>query len=85
MKSEIRKIQVDITKPQYPRFRSVFPPYFIKKAIPKELLDKVIKKSIENSKCFARANFLPEASWIKVGRTPIDDYNDYKLILTYSE
>ena len=38
--------------------------------------------SVEKSKSFARANYLPEGSWLKVGRVPIDDYKDYKLTLT---
>ena len=29
---------------------------------------------VEQSKSFARANFLPEGDWTKVGRAPIDDY-----------
>ncbi len=40
---------------------------------------------VERSKSFARANFLPEGSWLKVGRAPIDDYKDYKLTLTSLE
>jgi len=44
-----------------------------------------LKECVEKSKCYARANFLPEGSWVKVGRTPIEDYNDYELILAYSE
>jgi len=42
-------------------------------------------ESIENSRCFARANFLPEGSWLKVGRVPIDDYKSYKLTCTFLE
>lgn len=38
------------------------------------------KGSIENSKSVARANFLPEGGWTKVGREPIDNYTNYKLI-----
>jgi hypothetical protein len=40
---------------------------------------------IEKSKSFARANYLPEGSWIKVGRVPIDDYKDYTLTFTSLE
>ncbi len=40
-----------------------------------------LAESVERSKSFARANFLPEGSWLKVGRAPIDDYKDYKLTL----
>ena len=42
-----------------------------------------LAESVERSKSFARANFLPEGSWLKVGRVPIDDYKDYKLTLTF--
>ncbi|NIO48647.1 MAG: hypothetical protein GTN73_04300 [Candidatus Aminicenantes bacterium] len=35
--------------------------------------------SVEKSKSFARTNFLPEGDWTKVGRVPIDDYEDYEL------
>ena len=45
-------------------------------------LEREFTESIKNSKCFARANFLPEGSWLKVGRTHIDDYADYQLIFT---
>jgi len=41
-----------------------------------------LAESFEKSKSFARANYLPEGSWLKVGRVPIDDYKDYKLTLT---
>ncbi len=40
---------------------------------------------VEKSKSFARANFLPEGDWAKVGRVPIDDYKDYKLAYTSLE
>lgn len=32
---------------------------------------------------FARATFLPDGNWEKVGRTAIEDYQDYKLTFTY--
>lgn len=41
-----------------------------------------LAESVERSKSFARANYLPEGSWVKVGRVPIDDYKDYELTLT---
>ncbi len=44
-----------------------------------------LAECVERSKSFARANFLPEGSWFKVGRAPIDDYKDYKLTLTSLE
>jgi len=48
-------------------------------------LENELKESVEKSNIFARANFLPEGSWVKVGRVPIKEYEDYKLTLTYSE
>lgn len=36
--------------------------------------------SIENSKCFAKANYLPRGDWEMLGRVPIDDYKEYKLV-----
>lgn len=44
-----------------------------------------LTESVEKSRCFARANFLPEKTWLKVGRAPIDDYKSYKLTCTYLE
>ena len=44
-----------------------------------------LAECVEKSKSFARANFLPEGSWLKVGRAPLDDYKDYKLTLTSLE
>ena len=32
-----------------------------------------------SQKCFAKATFLPEGEWQKVGRDPIDGYANYKL------
>jgi len=37
------------------------------------------QKSKKRLKAFAKATFLPEGSWAKVGRVPIDDYSDYEL------
>ncbi len=44
-----------------------------------------LAECVERSKSFDHANFLPEGSWLKVGRAPIDDYKDYKLTLTSLE
>jgi len=44
-----------------------------------------LAETLEKSKCFARATFLPEGSWLKVGRVPIDDYKDYKLTCEFIE
>ncbi len=40
-----------------------------------------LAESVERSKSFARANYLPEGSWLKVGRVSVDDYKDYKLTI----
>ncbi len=44
-----------------------------------------LAESVEKSKAFAHANFLPEGDWTKVGRTPLDDYKDYELTCTFLE
>lgn len=36
-------------------------------------------RTVEASRPFARATFLPGGSWVQVGRVPIDDYKDYVL------
>jgi len=46
------------------------------------LLDK-LEEDLEKSECCARATFLPEGSWLKIGRVPIDDYKSYKLNCTF--
>ena len=43
------------------------------------LLESELLKRAENLKCFARATFLPEGSWGKVGRVAIENYEDYQL------
>jgi len=47
--------------------------------------EKEMAETLGKSKCFARANFLPEGSQLKVGRVPISDYKNYQLILTILE
>jgi len=44
-----------------------------------------LAESLEKSNRFAQATFLPEGSWLKVGRVPIDDYKDYKLTCDFIE
>jgi hypothetical protein len=44
-----------------------------------------LSECVEKSRSFARASFLPEGDWAKVGRFPIDDYKDYKLTYTSLE
>ena len=38
-----------------------------------------VRPVAETKKCFAKATFLPEGGWQKVGRDPIDGYRNYKL------
>ena len=38
-----------------------------------------IRPGAEMKRCFAKATFLPEGDWQKVGRDPIDGYGNYKL------
>jgi hypothetical protein len=38
-----------------------------------------IRSGVETNRFFARATFLPEGNWQKVGRDPIDSYGNYKL------
>jgi hypothetical protein len=45
--------------------------------------EKELGPSIEASESFARATFLPEGDWAKVGRVPIDDYKNYQLRCTF--
>ena len=40
------------------------------------LMDK-----IEDATPFARATYLPEGSWARVGRASIEDYGEYRLTL----
>ncbi|MFW6124467.1 MAG: hypothetical protein ACOC5G_04530 [Acidobacteriota bacterium] len=40
------------------------------------------QESKQRLKAFAKATFLPEGSWTKVGRVPINDYKDYELTCT---
>jgi len=49
------------------------------------LREHELGESVEGSKSFARANFLPEGDWAKVGRVPITEYKDYKLTITLIE
>ncbi len=40
-------------------------------------------ENLEESEPFAKATFLPEGNWLKVGRVPIDNYKTYKLTCTF--
>jgi len=48
-------------------------------------MEKDIQAGVLEGKRFAYANFLPEGSWLKVGRIPVDDYKDYRLLVTMIE
>ena len=48
-------------------------------------LEDELGASVESSRCFASANFLPQGGWVKVGRVLIDDYKDYSLTYTFLE
>lgn len=45
-------------------------------------LESGLKETCEASTAFARATYLPEGIWVKVGRASIEDYKDYRLTLT---
>jgi hypothetical protein len=44
-----------------------------------------LKETPESSATFARATYLPEGGWQKVGRASIEDYKEYRLQLTLPE
>jgi len=48
-------------------------------------MEKDIQAGVLEGKRFAYANFLPEGSWLKVGRIPVDNYKDYRLLVTMIE
>jgi hypothetical protein len=48
-------------------------------------LESELKETTEASTPFARATYLPEGNWVKVGRASIEDYKDYRLTLTRLE
>lgn len=48
-------------------------------------LESELKETCEASTPFARATYLPDGSFIKVGRASIEDYKDYRLTLTRLE
>jgi len=39
----------------------------------------------KENKCYAKATYLPEGDWQKVGRVPIDGYSAYKLACIVGE
>ncbi len=44
-----------------------------------------LKETPESSAAFARATYLPDGSWQKIGRASIEDYKEYRLQLTLLE
>ena len=48
-------------------------------------LEEELGPKVETSESFARATFLPEGDWAKVGRVPIDDYKNYQLTCHFLE
>jgi hypothetical protein len=42
-----------------------------------------LDETVEKSKCYARAHYLPEGEWEKVGRVPLNEYRDYKWLYSY--
>ena len=44
-----------------------------------------LQSTPEASLRFAHANFLPDGTWLNVGRAPIDGYDRYRLVCTYLE
>jgi hypothetical protein len=46
---------------------------------------KNIQSSLEDSQRLAYASFLPDGTWLNVGRVPIDGYDRYRLVCTYLE
>jgi hypothetical protein len=41
-----------------------------------------IEESKKYPRPYAKVTYLPEGSWAKVGRVPINDYSDYELLCT---
>lgn len=62
---------IDETIAKYPETFHSFVIHFFNEA--------EMQGSPENSKVFARASFLPDGDWLKVGRVPIDGYKSYQL------
>lgn len=43
-----------------------------------------IRPGAASQDCFAKATFLPDGDWQKVGRVPIDGYKGYKLACSFN-
>lgn len=46
-------------------------------------LKSALKETVESSKSYAQATYLPEGSRQKIRRIEVDNYDDYKLTLTF--
>ncbi len=42
-----------------------------------------LRETVENSKSYAQATYLPEGSWLKIRKNAVDNYDDYKLTCTF--
>ena len=78
--SKIKELASAIIKETIAKKPGVFHSYTIHFFLEAELAE-----SIEKSKSYAQATFLPEGSWLQVGRVPIDDYKEYRLVCTIHE
>jgi len=74
---EIAKIALDQVIAAKPKLYHSFTFHFIS--------TEDIRPGAEMGKCYAKATFLPEDDWQKVGRVPIDGYGSYILNCTVGE
>jgi len=74
---EISKIALDQIIAAKPRLYHSFTFHFVS--------SEDIRPGAETQKCYAKATFLPDGDWQKVGRVPIDGYSAYKLDCTIGE
>ncbi len=42
-----------------------------------------LRDTVENSKSYAKATYLPEGSWLEIRKNAVDSYDDYKLTCTF--
>ena len=42
-----------------------------------------LRDTVENSKSYAQATYLPEGSWLEIRKNAVDNYDDYKLTCTF--
>jgi hypothetical protein len=74
---EISKIALDQIIAAKPKLYHSFTFHFVS--------SEDIRPGAETQKCYAKATFLPDGDWQKVGRVPIDGYSAYKLDCTIGE